>query len=306
MNDGPKKTAQQIISEIAAKRKANEATKPALSIQVEAAKLKGEPEQPGDLSSKPSPASATIETVTAGNSALIGRRVRLFTNFSKLRDVAEITPLSSIQLYDSAGSVPPFWIQHKASGAREQCNGVSRTGGSFKFVSDEGLLITVSGGDHVMEATIGEPASSIFPVFASPEPMPIAAYAENAKKILCLGKTPLSPEHHQDLFLDLGNNFFLSQGACGFDVEGGTLTNAGQAYSMYYVNPDRLDRGRYGRKFSEEYHHSLCKPTDDVPYMREFKLKVGQQRQFVLGDYTVTISLSLVGNDMLSTDVKFY
>ena len=306
MNDGPKKTAQQIIKEISARRKEQQAAKPALPIQGEAAKLKVEPEPPGGLSSKPAQASATIETVTAGNSALIGRKVSLFERSYQLGDVSEMTPLSYIRINTFDG-IPPFWIRHKASGAREWCDGVSRRGGSFKFVSDEGLPVTISGGDHIMEATIGEPASLVFPVFASPEPKPIAENAGTAKKILQLIRTPLCPEHHDDRFLDLGNNFFLARGGCGFNIDGDALTDAGQSFHMYYVNPDRVKRMEgFGRKISVESHHSLCRPTEDVPFQREFELKVGQQRQFSLGGNMFTISLTQVGKDMLFTEVRVY
>jgi len=306
MNDGPKKTAQQIIREIAARRKTNEATKPAASIQGEAAKLKGEPELPADLSSKPAQAAATMETVTAGNSALIGCKVRLFERSYQLGDVSEMTPMSYIRINCFDG-VPSFWIRHKASGAREACDGVSNRGGYYKFVSDEGLLVTLSGGDRIMEAMIGEPTGSVFPVFASPEPMPIAECAEKAKKILRLIKTPLRRKPKDDRFLDLGNNFFLAQGGCGFNIDGDALTDAGQSYHMYHVNPDRVKRMEgFGRKISEKSHHNLCESTEDVPYQREFELHVGQQRQFALGDSFFTISLTQIGKDMLFTDVRIY
>jgi len=54
MNDGPKKTAQQIISEIAARRK----EKPALPIKVEAAKLKPGPDKNEPQSTVQKPAMA--------------------------------------------------------------------------------------------------------------------------------------------------------------------------------------------------------------------------------------------------------
>jgi len=315
MNSGERNDGHQKMREMVARWKAKDAgsaAKPNVPVQAEAATFKATSDSQGDLVPKSGPVVVTSEakSAPADISALIGRKVRLFTAVSKLRDVAEITPMSSI-LFNSLEGSPPFWIQHKASDAREQCNGVSRTGGSFKFVSDEGLLITVSGGNHVMEATIGEPVG-VFPVFASPKPTPIAAYAEKAKEELWLGHRLLVTKGQEDRFLALGNNFFLKLGGCVFNIEGDTVTDALQGYRMYYVNPDRVDRRRFlgmghvDSGYYERSHHFWGKSTEDVPYQREFGLGVGQQLQFALGDRTVMVSLSQVGKDLLSTDVKIY
>ncbi len=243
------------------------------------------------------PQAAPVPAATEDAAHLVGRKVSLFTSASREGDVMGIIPSCSIVLNSLHGH-PQFRIQHTASGTTQECGGVSLGGGSFSFVSDEGLLIKVSGKHGLMEAEVGEPAATVIPRFSSREATPVKTDDAAARRSAVLSNQLLVESPSNVRLGDLGHGFFIMQGGAMFRIENRAVTNAGQGYILFYVDPQahKEDRG-----FCLCFGH----PTPDVPYARHFGLHVGEQREFGLGDGRVTVSLGQMGNTLL-TDIRFY
>ncbi len=235
--------------------------------------------------SRPAPGDST---------ELTGRKVKSLTASSRVGDAMEITPSCSIVL-NSLYGCPAFRIRHDASGTTQE---FSPIGGSGSFVSDEGLLITVSGKNWALEASVGKKVSAVLPVFSSGKETPAATPDGKAKRSMTLSNKLLEAGASNVKIADLGHGLFLMQSGTMFDMHDRNVTDAHQGYVLFHVNPAA---GRMESDFCKTFGH----PTPDVPYVRHFGLHVGTQREFRLGDERVIMQLEQSGN-VLFTHLRFY